>query len=319
MALTIVTLGIYNAWAKVRTRRYFYAHTILDKHPFEYHADPLSILKGNLIVGGGLILYYLSQNFFPVVTPVLTIGFSIVLPFLVYSSLRFKASNSSYRNIHFRFHGTRGESYSAYLWWQLLIPVTLGIMFPYVMFKQKQYFFDNFSFGKWMISFRGEKGKFFQVYLIAGLIIGLTTIPFFILMFNAIRNTANGDSKQSFMFIFFPLYALFLFGVTLIQQFIYGNIMNYCWENTGISGKLRFKSSLKVRELMLLRITNLLAIIFTLGLLTPWARVRHAKYVLEHLTVISKGNLEDFSAAHQEQESVFADVATDMFDIDLGL
>ena len=28
--LTIVTLGIYSAWAKVRKKRYFYANTIID-------------------------------------------------------------------------------------------------------------------------------------------------------------------------------------------------------------------------------------------------------------------------------------------------
>jgi hypothetical protein len=37
--LTIVTLGIYAAWAKVRKRRYFYANTKLFGHTFEYLAD----------------------------------------------------------------------------------------------------------------------------------------------------------------------------------------------------------------------------------------------------------------------------------------
>ncbi|PON14444.1 hypothetical protein C2W62_29035, partial [Candidatus Entotheonella serta] len=42
-----ITLGIYNAWAKVRTRQYFYAHTLLDGHAFDYLANPIAILKGN--------------------------------------------------------------------------------------------------------------------------------------------------------------------------------------------------------------------------------------------------------------------------------
>ena len=48
--LTIVTLGIYAAWAKVRKRRYFCANTRLLGHTFEYLADPLKILYCNLIV-----------------------------------------------------------------------------------------------------------------------------------------------------------------------------------------------------------------------------------------------------------------------------
>ncbi|HJU25199.1 MAG TPA: DUF898 family protein, partial [Rhodanobacteraceae bacterium] len=43
-ALGIITLGIYSAWASVRTRRYFYANTWLAGSPFEYSAKPLPIL-----------------------------------------------------------------------------------------------------------------------------------------------------------------------------------------------------------------------------------------------------------------------------------
>ncbi|MGH7460351.1 MAG: DUF898 family protein, partial [Longimicrobiales bacterium] len=47
--LSIVTFGIYSAWAKVRTEQYFYANTRLAGASFEYLARPLSILKGRLI------------------------------------------------------------------------------------------------------------------------------------------------------------------------------------------------------------------------------------------------------------------------------
>ncbi|HET7062745.1 MAG TPA: DUF898 family protein, partial [Rudaea sp.] len=49
LALTILTLGIYSAWAKVRTERYFYANTRVAGTPFEYLARPLPILKGRII------------------------------------------------------------------------------------------------------------------------------------------------------------------------------------------------------------------------------------------------------------------------------
>lgn len=47
--LTIVTLGIYSAWAKVRTTQYFYGHTKVDGHSFRYLATPIQILKGRII------------------------------------------------------------------------------------------------------------------------------------------------------------------------------------------------------------------------------------------------------------------------------
>ena len=45
IALTIVTLGVYSAWAKVRRLQYFYRHTRLAGAGFDYHGDPIAILK----------------------------------------------------------------------------------------------------------------------------------------------------------------------------------------------------------------------------------------------------------------------------------
>src|ERR1043166_320431 len=49
IALSLVTLGIYSAWAKVRTRRYFYGNTFVAGHSFDYHASPVRILIGRII------------------------------------------------------------------------------------------------------------------------------------------------------------------------------------------------------------------------------------------------------------------------------
>jgi len=49
LALSIVTLGIFSAWAKVRSERYFYGNTRVAGEPFEYLAKPWPILKGRLI------------------------------------------------------------------------------------------------------------------------------------------------------------------------------------------------------------------------------------------------------------------------------
>ena len=48
--LTLITLGVFSAWAKVRTKRYFYSNTSVDGSVFEYLGDPHKILKGRLIV-----------------------------------------------------------------------------------------------------------------------------------------------------------------------------------------------------------------------------------------------------------------------------
>ena len=62
--LTIITLGIYSAWAKVRTNQYFYGNTILDNASFQYLAKPLNILKGRIIAVTVLIVYSVIQNLY---------------------------------------------------------------------------------------------------------------------------------------------------------------------------------------------------------------------------------------------------------------
>ena len=49
LLLSVITLGIYSAWAKVRRLRYFYGHTSVAGGTFGYHASPIAILKGRLI------------------------------------------------------------------------------------------------------------------------------------------------------------------------------------------------------------------------------------------------------------------------------
>ena len=78
LLLTIVTLGIYSAWAKVRSLRYFYGTTSLDGTAFEYHGTGLQILKGRLIAFAVLVLWSLSLEFAPLVAFVFLPLFSSV-------------------------------------------------------------------------------------------------------------------------------------------------------------------------------------------------------------------------------------------------
>ena len=52
LLLTIVTLGIYSAWAKVRRLQYFYRHTELAGSSFDFHGSPARILIGRVIALG---------------------------------------------------------------------------------------------------------------------------------------------------------------------------------------------------------------------------------------------------------------------------
>ena len=65
ITLTILTLGIYSAWAKVRTKRFFYGNTHVGGRAFDYHANPVAILIGRLIVVG----FFVAANILSAVVP----------------------------------------------------------------------------------------------------------------------------------------------------------------------------------------------------------------------------------------------------------
>ena len=322
--LTIITCGIYAAWAKVRTRRYFYSNTVLAGHSFEFLGNPHAILKGNLIIGAGAIAYSLVNNFVPIYGTFVAPAFYLVFPWLIYKSLRFNFRNTSYRNIRFHFLGTLKNSYRVYLFWPLLIPVTMGIMLPYWEFRKKDYVLNNFAYGATKNMFYGRPGRFYIVYA-ALLLIG----PLFMLMVPLMGVVAGlsgaglpAGSKEAFIkaMRFLPVVFTLIFAGFYIffRQFLYVKINNYCFGQSSI-GTATLEGTMKVGRLTWIFVSNLLAIVFTVGLLAPWAKVRRTRYILENLAVYTGVGFDNFAAAAEGDVSAIGDAATDIFDIAIGL
>jgi uncharacterized membrane protein YjgN (DUF898 family) len=321
--LTIVTLGLYAAWAKVRTRRYFYRNTLLDGHPFDYTADPKAILKGYLIVGAGVGIYSLTRTFNPLYGLAVAALFGLVMPLLIYKSLRFFTHHSVYRNIRHRFLGTLGEGYRTYLLVPLLIPFTLGLIVPYWEFLKKRYFFRNIAFGAETAAFEGTYGPFYPVYIR----IGLATVGIMIagavfagIFFAGAKSLNIADKAQlsgATLWVAAWVYGLMLLALTFSQQYLYAWTTNYCLGRTEI-GKIRFESTLSGGMLFWIRLSNIAAIIFSLGLLTPWAKVRRMRYLVDNIAVVGT-DLNSFAAAAEPGESAYGDAAADFFDLEIGL
>lgn len=128
--LTIVTFGIYSAWAKVRRQRYFYGNTRLAGHAFDYHARPKQILIGRIIVLAGLFTYNIVVNLFPLASLALLLLLFLISSLLIMRGLRFNARVTSYRTVRLDFHGRYWGAAKAYIAGPVLAAVTLGILAP---------------------------------------------------------------------------------------------------------------------------------------------------------------------------------------------
>lgn len=323
--LTVVTFGIYGAWAKVRNRQYFYKNTLLDGHPFEYTANPKSILRGHLIIGLGFALYQLANAYSYVMSIIIALLFAASSPFLVYKSLRFFTRSSAYRNISFGFRGHLSESYRTYLLIALLIPLTLGLIVPYWAFRKKKYFFSNLAYGGTVNAFDGAVRPFYRKYIVT---FGLL-VAFFIVMsavtgfflYPSIKDiAASGSESQKAVASILPFVMVIwmFFAALYFQQEIYAWSSNYCWGHSALGG-VRVQSRLKGLRLFRITVTNILAIMISAGLLAPWAKIRRLRYICSAITVITGQELDDFTAAARENEGAYGEAATDFFDIDIGL
>lgn len=137
--LSIVTLGVYSAWAKVRRKRYFYGSTALAGSSFEYHADPKRILVGRIIVLVMYIVWLGISNFTPIVGGLILLVFvCIAPPVIINKSLKFNAVNSSYRNLRFNYSASYKETFITFVVFGIITSFSFGLLVPYYIFRMKK-------------------------------------------------------------------------------------------------------------------------------------------------------------------------------------
>jgi len=309
--LRIITLGIYSSWAKVRKRRYFYANTLLNDAPFDYLADPMAILKGWFIAGAFFGLYSIASQ----VSPILAVVFMFImfglLPWVVVRSRIFNLRNSSHRNIRFGFTPDYREAYRVFLWWQLLIPLTLGILAPYVVWRQKRFLVEQSSYGSTRFSFHATSREYYRVFKPLFIMIPLLVISF------ASLASLGPQVKNNPLAMLVPS---ILFPVVYIVAVVYmpTALANLTWNSTSI-GSHRFVSTLRARDIAWIYFSSAVAILLSLGMLAPWAAVRLARYRLDRLKLSGAGDLAVVTAAAAEATSATGEELGDMLGYDFGL
>jgi uncharacterized membrane protein YjgN (DUF898 family) len=217
--LTIITLGIYYPWAKVRNRRYFYANSSLGGRAFEYHATGKQLFVGFLIGILFFALYTLLGQVNPRIAGVVLIIFMLALPWLIWRSLMFNMRVTSFSNVHFSFKGKLGKVYIIFLLYPLLfitiialfgviasiiIPIIKDInpailamvgsivgfsgIFVYLFFfafikkSSTEYVINNSYYGQGTFQSELESKRFFIIFLKT---IGISFIPMILLAMSA--------------------------------------------------------------------------------------------------------------------------------------
>jgi len=337
--LSVVTLGIYSAWAKVRRKRYFYGHTWVAGANFDYHGQPVAILKGRLVAFAAFAAYTAAGHFSPKLAAGIALAIMPLLPWFLVRSFAFNAVNSSHRNLRFHFKARYRDGLRAVglfvvvplfgfflpeadeamvtddggpVDWFILFAPTLAffIVYPYVVAHLALLRINHSRFGTAPFASQARVGSFYWIYIFAAtLVAGVAA-----LLFNG--STQLWSWGMAFFalvpFIYVALGAI-LFGYTQSRT---GNLV---FNTARLEGRVRFRSKLSARRLAWIYATNAAAIVCSLGLLIPWAVIRTARYRAECLSIECPGGLEAFAADVARQVTATGEEMGEMFDVDLSL
>jgi uncharacterized membrane protein YjgN (DUF898 family) len=336
LLLTLVTLGIYSAWAKVRRLRYFYGNTVLAGSAFEYHGEPKKILKGRLIAAALILPYYLLQTAYPLWSLSCLVLLLRALPVIRVQSRRFTMRMTSWRNIRFGFTGSYGGAAKVFLGLGLLIPLTLGLILPYTIFAKQRFVIGETRFGQTRFDFNAEPGRYYAAYLaafgwflasligwlllcgliflLAGLVGGVTQS----LLSNP-REILSSPAAALVVVVGIVMVYLAFIAVTLVPAAVTkARITNEAFGHTTITTH-QLQSDLQAKQLVSIYLTNLLGIVFTLGLFAPWAKVRLVRYQLANTRLLTQGSLDEFVGTETANMSAAGEELGDFLDVDFGL
>jgi uncharacterized membrane protein YjgN (DUF898 family) len=313
---TLISLGVYSAWAKVRKKRYFYGATQLDGDTFDYFASPKAILYGRLIAVVVFALYAFAGELYPPAGyGFLAIGV-LLAPWLVTRTLGFNARNSAYRGLRFDFSAPTKEVVRRYAGLLAALVLTAGLAYPWCLARYKSFVVSHHAFGASGLHCELPARPFFGIYIRATFMLLLLVVPIGAAAAYGAARLELPDSV-AWLAYFVPVVGVYA-AYAVVFAYIQARTANLQWSHTCGPG-LRFQSTLGAARLARIYLGNMAAAALSAGLLIPWAVVRTLRYRLENFAMIV--DQEQVHAANPALAPVGAagQEIGDLFNLDLGL
>lgn len=347
LLLTVASLGIYSAWAKVRRLQYFYRNTELAGATFDFHGAPRAIFRGRLLAVALVGAYHYAFGFSLQVGMAVAAMLVLGLPYLMRSALRFRLSNTRYRGLAFSFNGSLGGAYLAYF------PPIATVMLPGLLLSidrtgkltlaafllyfawpamhgaMKGYQHRNLQYGDQPASYKVNALRFYRPYLLAFLLILAAIIVFIVVAIIIIAivvialkmaggaGAATGTPARA-AGMGAGIVAFYICILAAGGPYMQARLYNLAWSNTSFTG-VRIRSGLTAWGMLRLQVVNTLLTLLTLGLYRPFAVVRLHRYRLAHLTLEADGGFEETVAGAQPRHAGAAgDGAADFLGMDIS-
>lgn len=308
VTLTVLTLGLYGPWAKVRTRRYFHGCTSLAGYSFEYHAAPLRILLGRAMVAAILAAGVMSLSLGRWAVAAWIVAALALFPWLVRGTIRFNARKTSWRGVRFNFSASYRKAVFACVVWPLAGLLTLFLL-PGARRVWDGFRVNHLSFDGRMFRTDYSPARMFAIFatgfvLIVGVLVAMIGATMGVMVFttrmhDVAKHFVVPVDPTSFSQVFSLLFGTCAF---FIATFVMQMANNLTLSNTTIDGGHRIVSTASPSRVAWIVMSNLVLSALTLGLYWPFGKVRLARYRMGRIAVIAMGDLDAFTSEALEMQ-----------------
>ncbi len=318
LMLSIVTLGIWSAWAKVRNRMYILGNTGIDGRPFGYHASGLQILLGRLVVIAFLAGIYATALISPTVSGIVWLLFLMVTPWLINRGLRFNATMTSWSTVRFDFRGSYLRSALVFVIYPFLSVVSLGLFVPYATRAVKRYTIGGHRLGVSMFGFSSGIRPFWMAFLLTGACGGILVLIAIGAAWT-VMSAGPANTHSAHVVAMMNVFLVALFALIPVSVFYAAFLRNAIYAAITVENDHRFHSAISPPRYVWIAFSNAVAIACSLGMLLPWARIRMTRYLCSRTWLVPAGSLDDIIDEARSRETAVGDAWMDLDGIDVGV
>ncbi len=297
LLLTVLTLGLYLPWARVRTQRYFLRRTTVAGSALDYHAPPLSHLARHVLLMGlcvGVGAAWAGSSMAGLFALTLAL---LVAPLVVHLSLTHRMAHISWGGRRLSFEGQFAAVYGALLlpllgvvvmawlavgatgfqhplWWASLGFVSgvwlLGVpLFLWAYFRYRQH---RVRLGPMRLLWKASQLAMLMLWartaawsvLVSVFLAGVGAVVLAVMLW-AHWSTGHGVLLSLTVVLSAVM-------VAAVLPYVQARLQNLVWSKTG-NRSLRFRSRLSVSGYVALQVRHAVLLLLTLGLYWPWAVV----------------------------------------------
>jgi uncharacterized membrane protein YjgN (DUF898 family) len=320
--LFVLTLSVYRFWAKTNVRRHIWSCVHVNGEPLEYTGRGIELFLGFLIVFGLFILPLLVVVIVLQFTPgaevaLVLVQLAAVVFILVfwgmalYRARRYQLSRTLWRGIRGALVGSSLSYSLLYFGATLLRGITLGWSTPAMNLNLQERMTGDMRFGSMPFRFKGRAGPLYGPYAVCWVIslfaliilAGILGFAFYGMHEVFTTERTGTDTSRDFMGLIMViglLIGLLLFWIVyyVIWAFYVAREMSIFASYTTLD-LARFQLDATGGSLIWLILGNILLMVFTLGIATPFAQQRLVRYFCNRLSVLGLVNVNEIMQSRE--------------------